>query len=282
MPISGAVNYNELPPWLSAWSRDVAERARAASYEPYKPYTGQRFANTAPEINRARELSNEYTRVYEPYLRHATDLSTEAARDFPSQAGFYMNPYQTHVVDNIAHYGNRNFNENVLPKVNDTFTRAGAFGGGRHRDMVARMTRDTQEGIRREQQQALAGGYNQAIGAFNQDRNRMLDASKQKAAIGGLYQAQNAADVNALMQQGQYQQQQDQNKLDYSYQNFLDQREYPYQQIGRFANVLNGVPQQSTQSTTFTQIPSNPQVNTWGQIGALATNLYGLNMLGGR
>jgi hypothetical protein len=110
----------------------------------------------------------------------------------------------------------------------------------------------------------------------------MLDASKQKAAIGGLYQAQNAADVNALMQQGQYQQQQDQNKLDYSYQNFLDQRNYPYQQIGRFADILNGVPQQSTQSATFTQIPSAPQVNTWGQLGALATNLYGLNMLGGR
>ena len=259
----------------------MAERARAASYEPYKPYTGQRFADTPNQINRARDLTNEYTRVYVPYLNSATNLATEAARDFPSQAGFYMNPYNANVVDNIAHYGNRNFNENVLPKVNDTFTRAGAFGGGRHRDMVARMTRDTQEGIRREQQQALAGGYNQAISAFNQDKNRMLDASKQTASIGGLYQAQNAADVNALMQQGQYQQQQDQNKLDYGYQNFMAQRDYPQEQIGRFANILNGVPHQ-TQSMSFTQTPSTPQVNTWGQLGALATNLYGLNMLGGR
>ena len=281
MPISGAINYNELPPWLSAWSRDVAERARAASYEPYKPYTGQRFADTPNEINRARDLTNEYTRVYVPYLNSATNLATEAARDFPSQAGFYMNPYNTHVVDNIAHYGNRNFKENVLPKINDTFTRVGAFGGGRHRDMMARMARDTQEGIRREQQQALAGGYNQAISAFNQDKNRMLDASKQTASIGGLYQAQNAADVNALMQQGQYQQQQDQNKLDYGYQNFMAQRDYPQEQIGRFANILNGVPHQ-TQTMSFAQTPATPQVNTWGQLGALATNLYGLNMLGGR
>ena len=119
----------------------MAERARAASYEPYKPYTGQRFADTPNQINRARDLTNEYTRVYVPYLNSATNLATEAARDFPSQAGFYMNPYNTHVVDNIAHYGNRNFNENVLPKINDTFTRVGAFGGGRHRDMMARMTR---------------------------------------------------------------------------------------------------------------------------------------------
>ena len=59
----------------------MAERARAASYEPYKPYTGQRFADTPNEINRARDLTNEYTRVYVPYLNLNSTPNTNTTAD---------------------------------------------------------------------------------------------------------------------------------------------------------------------------------------------------------
>ena len=103
-----------------------------------------------------------------------------------------------------------------------------------------------------------------------------LQAAGQLGALGQNEYAQNMG-INQL--QGQYgaqQQAQQQQGLTQSYQDFLNQQNYPYKQMGFMSDMLRGLPlgQQSTQS--IYQAPPSAIQN----IGALGLGAYGAKQLG--
>jgi hypothetical protein len=83
---------------------------------------------------------------------------------------------------------------------------------------------------------------------------------------------QNAEAIGLQGQMGGVQQQQQQNVLNQQYQDFLNQRQYPYQQVGFMSDMLRGLP--LSQSTT--SMYSNPsmlsQVAGLGLTGAAVAN----------
>jgi hypothetical protein len=74
---------------------------------------------------------------------------------------------------------------------------------------------------------------------------------------------------NAGSQMDQYQQ----GLMDYDYNNFLQQRDYPLQQLGYMSNLLNGVPAPTWNSSSQT-VATNP----WTQAAGLG--IAGLGALG--
>jgi hypothetical protein len=103
-----------------------------------------------------------------------------------------------------------------------------------------------------------------------------LQAAGQLGALGQNEYTQNMG-INQL--QGQYgaqQQAQQQQGLTQSYQDFLNQQNYPYKQMGFMSDMLRGLPlgQQSTQS--IYQAPPSAIQN----IGALGMGAYGAKQLG--
>ena len=177
-------------------------------------------------------------------------------------------------------------------------TQQGAFGGGRQAIMEAEAARNlaTQKGD--IQAQGLQSSYQQAQAQFNADQARRMQAqqlseqSKQYGAgygMQGLQTAlQGAGQLGALGQQefgqgmdinklqagyGAQQQALQQQGLTQAYQDFQNQQNYPYKQLGFMSDMIRGLPlgQQSTQQVYEAQ-PGMAQ-----QIGSIGMGAMGLS-----
>lgn len=65
----------------------------------------------------------------------------------PNQQQQFMNPYLEGAANETMRLANQNLLENVLPQVNSTFTGAGQFGSTRNADFINRAIRDNQTGL---------------------------------------------------------------------------------------------------------------------------------------
>lgn len=275
MPLFSGATKSELPSWLADLFEGVAARGeQLAAVDNPETYKGQRLADLPVEMMQARNLSTLGTGKYKPYLEKASNLASRGSSPFIDSYQQYMNPYQREVVNRIAEEGNRNLNENILPALEAKFVRLGQHGGSRHADLSRRAARDVQSDISANQARALAQGYQQAAQIYNADRARDLESSNALASLGGLQQAGNLTDIAMLMEQGKYQQAQDQASKDIAYQDFLRKQNYPWEMLQNLSGILHGIPQQPTQ-TQFYQTPNPATMNMSGQIGSTAAQLWG-------
>jgi hypothetical protein len=102
-----------------------------------------------------------------------------------------------------------------------------------------------------------------------------LQAAGQLGQLGQTEYGQKMGITGLQSQFGQQQQQQAQRPMDMAYQDFINQQNYPYKQLGFMSDMIRGLPlgQQSTQSV-YQAPPSTLQT-----VGALGLGAYGLNQL---
>jgi hypothetical protein len=176
----------------------------------------------------------------------------------------------------------------------------GAFGGSRSAiiDAEAQRSLNSQlQGITATGQQAA---FQNAQQQFNADQARRLEAQRMGeqsrqygAGLGmqGLQTGLQAAGqlgqlgqteygqkmgINQLQSAyGQQQQQQAQRPLDMAYQDFINQQNYPYKQLGFMSDMIRGLPlgQQSTSSVY------QGSGNTMGQLAGLGMGAYGMSKM---
>jgi hypothetical protein len=79
------------------------------------------------------------------------------------------------------------------------------------------------------------------------------------------------------MQFGQLQQESAQRPLDIAYQDFLNQQNYPYKQLGFMSDLLRGTP--TGQSSTVNMYQQPPSFGS--QLMGAGTSLTGAYMMGG-
>lgn len=275
MPFFSTSSKEELPPWLAELFHGIASRGEQLAVSEPEDYKEPRLADLPLEIGQARQMSRLVVGKYKPYLQQAENLASRSSSPFIQNYQQYMNPYQQQVVDRIAQEGNRNLTENILPALEAKFVRLGQHGGSRHADLSKRAARDIQSEISANQARALGQGYQQAAQIYNADQARALESAKEMSTLGGLQQAGNLTDIAMLMEQGRYQQQQDQAGKDIAYQDFLRKQNYPWEMLQNLSGILHGIPQQSQNTSTY-QTPGTPQLNLMGQAGSLAAQLYGM------
>ena len=220
---------------------------------------------------------------------------------FDSQAAQqYMNPYTQNVVDYQKSQALRDF-QIAQPMRQAQAVQQGAFGGSRSAivDAEAQRSLNSQlQGIEATGQQAA---FQNAQQQYNTDQARRLQAqqlgeqSRQYGAglgmqglqtglqaagqLGQLGQTQYGQEMGINQLQSQYgaqQQQQAQRPLDMAYQDFQNQQNYPYKQLGFMSDMIRGLPlgQQST-SSIYAQGPST--VQTLAGLGGAA---YGFGKSG--
>lgn len=177
---------------------------------------------------------------------------------------------------------------------------AGAFGGSRNAIMNAERERNLgmlQGDIRSKGYQTA---YEQAANQFNQDASRGLQAqqlgeqSRQYGAGLGMQGLQTALQgantlgqlgqteysqnmgINQLQNQyGSQQQAQQQRGLDTSYQDFLNQQNYPYKQLGFMSDLVRGMPLGQKSTSTLYEGSGN----TLGQLAGLGMGAYGMSKM---
>lgn len=288
MPLNASYSSTQIPPWLEAIAKAIAENSSAISREPYRPYNRDRIAPFSKEQMEAQNLSR-ITGEYKPYFANSRDLLQRSAEAFPDAYQRYKNPHDEAVINRIAQLGGRTLNEQILPALESNFVGLGQHGSLQHRELAARAARDLQENVLAQQTAALQQGYGQAARLHESDRIRAGQAAEGMQNLGRYTQAGRLADITALEHSGQQQQGMQQQHLNTAYNDFLTQRNYPRTQLAEHAAAVQGLPHSNLtygreQFPNVYQYPtSGPfaggQPNTIGQLGSLAGQLYGINRM---
>jgi hypothetical protein len=159
-----------------------------------------------------------------------------------------------------------------------------------------------QAGMTTQQQQELARQYGygqQMVNAANaaqygQAANQLNEQSRQYGAgfglqglqagmqgmqnygnLSNLYNQQGLNIYNAQNQMGQQAQNYQNQQLAQNYNDFVNQRNYPIEQIGQFSNILRGLPLAQTSMQQYQQAPSMAS-----QLAGFGTAALGVSQLG--
>jgi len=131
--------------------------------------------------------------------------------------------------------------------------------------------------------QIATGKFSQAAGRMDLEaqlaNQRALEAAygrglKGSGVLAGLDKSEQALDMGrlkALSDVGSQRQALMQRAYDQQYQDFLAQREYPYQQLERFSGILQGMPAQPS----FSERQYRPQANPMMQMMQTGLGAYG-------
>ena len=225
------------------------------------------------------------------YQQMATDPGAQKA---------YMSPYMQNVVDYQKQQAMRDYDIASQGR-NAAAVRAGAFGGSRQavaegeanralmNQLAGIQATGTQKAFEDAQRQMQYGsdlglrglgmglqGVQGAVGAGQYGLAGLGQAGTAASTLGALGQTQfqqQSAITDAMARAGGQQQALQQQGLSANYQDYLNQLNYPYQQLGFMSNMLRGLPLGQQQTAVYQAQPSTTQ-QAIGLLGAGAS-LYG-------
>ena len=284
----------ELPDYVKPYAKDTLAKTAAltdVNQNPYQQYTQPRIAGFSPMQQQA--MQNAQGMTVAPQTAQGSGLAYGAGlgglgmamgatpQNFQSQVGGYMNPYLQYSLAPQLAEANRQYDISGT-RQQSAATQAGAFGGSREAIMAAENERNRNMGL----SNIIGQGYNQAFGRAQDQYNQSQQQALQGLGVGiqgagqlgqlGQQQYQQGMGINQLQAQyGGQQQALAQQGLTQSYQDFINQQNYPYKQLGFMSDMIRGLPlgQQSTASVY--QAPPN----TLGQLGGLGLGAYGLSKM---
>lgn len=277
-----------MPAWALPYAQDTLAKQAALSARPYEAYEAPRIAGFTPMQQQAQQqaagMETSGATGAGIGLAGAAGLGGLNNQTFGSaQADQYMSPYIQNVVDIQKREAQRQSGIQGTQQQAQA-AQAGAFGGSRDAIMRAERERNlgTQMGDIQAQGNQMA--YTNAQQQFNADQNRGIqglqlasNAANTLGTLGG-QQFQQGMDINKLQSAyGAQQQSMNQQGLSQAYQDFLNQKNYPQQQLGYMANMINGLPIGSTTTGTSTRVVDEGSPSGLQQLGSLASTAYGLS-----
>jgi hypothetical protein len=255
---------------LSKTPYQTYDRERIAGFSPLQQQSFQSAGNLAP----AQQLAQGSGLAYGAGLGGLGMAMQANPQNFQQNVGGYMNPYlQMSLAPQLAE-ANRQYDIGAT-KQQSAATQAGAFGGSREAIMAAENERNRNMGLN----SIIGQGYNTAFGRaqdqYNQSQQQALQGLgvgiQGAGQLGQLGQNQYGQQMGITQLQNQYggqQQAQEQNILGQQYQDFQNQVNYPYKQLGFMSDMLRGLPLSQGASTMYQAQPS------------MASQAVGLGLLG--
>jgi hypothetical protein len=306
-PSSQTVTQTAIPEYARPYVETMLGKSEALTdinQNPYQNYGGQRIAGFNPtQENAFQEAIN---RQSASQLAPATGLAAasgmgslgiagqmagagqqyanQATNPFAQQA--YMSPYIQNALQPQLQEMQRQYDITGLQQ-RKAATGAGAFGGTRDALMRAENERNKNMAMN----QAIGSGYQNAFQAAQQAQQFGANLGLQgyQGALSGLGQAGQAASTLGQLGQTQFgqesalnaerqkigaiQQAQAQQGLDLGYQDFLKQKNYPYQQLAFMSDMLRGLPLSQSAQQVYTAPPST--ASQLGGLGMSALGIYG-------
>ena len=209
---------------------------------PYQTFAGQRIAGFQP--------------LQEQAFKTVGGMDA-GPQGFQQNIGSYMSPYMQNVVDIEKREAGRQ--SGIMGTQQQAqATQAGAFGGARDALQRAERERNLAQQMGDIQTRGSQAAYESAANQFRQ----------------GITQQSGLAQLQGNL--GAQQQQQAQRPLDVAYQDFLNQQNYPYKQLGFMSDLLRGTPTGSSSTVNMYQPPGS----ALGQLAGLGMGAYGLSKMG--
>jgi hypothetical protein len=256
----------QIPPEVMARYNAVNTRAETAAAQPFQAYSQDPSAFVAPltatqqagiqNINRAAGMT-------QPYFQTAADLTMAGSQDVgpltQQQIGYYQNPFTQSVVGSTL-AGLQQQQGQQLAQQQAEAIKAGAFGGDRagiqRAQLQGQQNLATAQAISPLMMQGYQQGVQTAMGQQNvlaQDLQRQLAAGQQLGGLGAQGQQAALAGAQAQLGAGTAEQQTEQAGKQALYNQFLQERGYPFQVAQFLANIAMGTGALSGSTTQTTQ-----------------------------
>jgi hypothetical protein len=305
----------DIPEWVSSAGRQLYDQAAEIASQDFPGYEGARIATYGDDNNKLTDLERQGidllaqgTEPFQGYLDDASSMADTLGQGYDqasradllgdnfsmASAQPYMDMYQRSVDPAIAEI--RKQTQQNLMGDSAAAARAGAFGGSRQGLREAETMTEGSRLAGDARVQAGARGMEFASGRFDQERAARFEA--EQARRGG-YETQEAGRLRAtetlqgfaplaqglneqaasgMISGGQAQRQLDQQALDMAYGDYVEQRNYPQQQLNFALGALQGVPYNTRtigleEGTSYSQTPSI-YGQTLGGLGSLASAYY--------
>lgn len=294
-PTSQQVYSSNIPKELMPYAMGLMGRAQALTdlnQNPWQQYQGQRFADINPLQQQymqgiAQLTPGTETQEGADLARQAGLASMNMGQFGNEQAQQYMSPYIQNVLDVQKQQAMRDYGRQ-LPQLGAGLAKYGGLGGSRGAIMQAEGQRNLQNNLQNIQATGLQRAFEQAQQQFNADQNRRLQGYQSALTgantLGQLGQQgfnQRLGALNAQRIAGTDLMGLEQQRLSAAYQDFLDQQNYPYKQLGFLSDILRGVGSTTNSGTSsiYGAAPNSAAtaVNLIGGLGSLwgASNAAG-------
>lgn len=311
---STTTTVQDIPAWEQGYVTNLLGQAQTIAAQPYQQFPGQQVAGFTPDQTQAFSNVEGQQANINPLQSAATGQSAAGANTAnniygagsplinastmaatPQGIQNYMSPYLNNQIQGIQNEANLNWNQNIMPGINNEFVNAGQGASGRNAQVLGQAAGNFQTGLSADIANAENSAYstagNQAAteaGLLGQAGstlgNLAATQGQQQLAAGtnlqGLATAQNATALTnnqALQAVGQQQQSQNQANLDTAQQNWQNQVNWPASQTEYLNQIIRGLPAPSAQ-TSASQSPAN-SVSPLTGIGGSTIGLAGLSGL---
>jgi len=294
-PASQTVTQTSIPEYARPYVETMLGKSEALTdinQNPYQAYGGQRIAGFNPTQEQAfQNITNQQVAgqigagtamagaAGLGSLGAGADYRNMATNPYATQA--YMSPYMQNVVDVQK---NEAFRDAQMRNIGANLgaARQGTYGGARQ--LLAEQERN--RNLQQQMANIQATGTQNAFQAAQQAQQFGTTAGLQgygqalqgAGALGQLGQTQfgqQQAINQGLQQVGAVQQAQAQQGLDLAYQDFLKQRNYPYQQLAFMSDMTRGIPLSQAAQQVYTAPPST--ASQLGGLGMSALGIYGMS-----
>lgn len=252
-----------IPPEILARYNAVNARAEKVATDSFQKYGGEFVAGLSDTQKAGIQGTTAAANQAQPYFDAATGLTASGAKDVGAltqdQIGYYQNPYTQAVVDPTLRALEQQQGQQRSQQQTQAIKSGGMNAG---RSAVERALLSGQQGLATSQAIAplYQQGYQQAVqtaqgqqGVVAADLARRMQAGQQIAGLGTGAQTAALQGAQAQMAAGQVEQQTKQAGDTAEYQQFLQERGYPYQQAQFLANIAMGTGALSGSTTTSQQ-----------------------------
>ena len=294
-PAQQTVTQTSIPEYAAPYVQTMLGKSEALTdinQNPYQAYGGQRIA---PFNTTQQQAFNNITNQQVAgqvgagsAMAGAAGLgSLGAGADYrnmatdPNATAAYMSPYMQNVVDVQK---NEAFRDAQMRNIGSNLgaARQGTYGGARQLLGEQERNRNLQQQMANIQatgsqnafqaaQQAQQFGTTAGLQGYNQ----AMQGANTLGQLGSTQFGQQQAINQGIQNVGNIQQAQAQQGLDLGYQDFLKQRNYPYQQLAFMSDMTRGIPLSQSAQQIYTAPPS--QISQLGGLGMSALGIYGMS-----
>lgn len=273
---NGGTSASTLSSWAGPYVTNMLAQTQAVAAQPYALYGGQMTAGPSALQNQAFQGIAGLTLP--------SNVSNYQTGDFNAYNGVgdtssYMNPYVNSVLDPQLDEMRRQAD---ISRVNDAsrLTGQGALGGSRQAILEAEGERNLGQQVQNATGTAYSNAYDNAQANRYKDAQLNLqdqqagEQSRQFGAGLGLQAGQfGLSSLNQMMQAGQTQRDISQQGLTSDYSEFVNQRDYPKQQLQFEQSMLNGLPISTVTNTPTGQSGSQQLAGGLSSLAAIMKTL---------
>ena len=270
------ITTTEIPKYIAEPTAQIIGSAMDVAREGFIPYTGPRLAGFTQDELDAFQAARDMQGIAGLQQDQAYTAATAAGAPALSSVSPYMTDYMTNVADVAA----GKLREQSLREQQDIAAKAVGAGGldnTRFAILEAERQKNLQSGLGDLYTKAQASAYETALKAAQTDRGQQLKSADAMSKIGTRGQLGRQTDLGLLQGIGGLQRGQQQEAIDIGYTDFLQERDFPKEQLGFVSDIIRGAPF-GQRSTSIGQTPGQrpaPFLSQLLGLGGQAANIYG-------